>query len=167
AVPLMLNIPGAKGKNVALAGEVLTGRKQVGDTVIVVGGGMVGCETAEFLVKQGKKVTVVEMLEEAGADMGVISKALIQDRIAQEGIGVETGARVEEITATGVRATRGGKPVSFPGDSVVLAVGMKPVAGLAEQLKGKTADVRAIGDCVKPQKIVEAIAEGNLAGREV
>ena len=167
ALPITLNIPGAKGKNVALATEVLLGKKQTGSWVIVVGGGMVGCETAEFLMKKGKKVTLVEMLDEIGADMPVIPKALVQDRIATEGIDIETGARVEEITPTGIKATRGGKSVAFDGDSVVLAVGMKSVSGLAQQLKRVADDVRAIGDCVKPRKIVDAVAEGNLAGRGI
>lgn len=167
AVPLIPNIPGVKGKNVALASEILTGEKPAGERVIIMGGGMVGCETAEFLIQKGKKVTIVEMLEEVGADMAIIPRALIQDRLAEAGVKVETSAKVEEITAKGVRAIRNGSPVTFEADTVVAAVGMKPVTGLAESLKDKAPEVYAIGDCVKPQKIVDAIAEGNRIGREI
>lgn len=167
AVPVTLSIPGANGKNVALATEILRGDRQAGQRVVVVGGGMVGCETAEFLVQKGKKVTIVEMLDEIGADMATVPKVLTQDRLGEAGVTVETSSEVEAITAKGVRATRNGRPVTFRGDTVVLAVGMRPVAGMAEALRGKISQVYAVGDCVKPRKIVDAIAEGNQVGREI
>ncbi len=68
ATPIIPRIPGATGINVATAIDVLTGRKDTGRNVIIIGGGAIGCETAEFLIKKGKNVTILEMLNRMGND---------------------------------------------------------------------------------------------------
>ena len=79
AVPAIPSIPGIKQKNVVTALDVISGRSEVGEKVIVVGGGMVGLETAEFLSTMGKEVTIFEMLEEVGQDTIPVLKEAIKE----------------------------------------------------------------------------------------
>ncbi|MEW6440575.1 MAG: FAD-dependent oxidoreductase [bacterium] len=154
-------IPGAAGDHVVQAADVLTGKAQTGSRVVVVGGGQTGLETAEFLAGKGKRVSVIEMLPEVGADMELITKVFMLPRLARAGVETRTSVRVEEITKQGVRA--GGE--LFEADTVVLATGLKARDGLSEALKGKVPEVHVIGDCVKPRKLLDAIHEGARAGR--
>ena len=164
AVPIIPDIPGIHGDNVATAEEVLTGGKEVGKEVIIVGGGMVGCETAEFLAQQGKKVAVVEMLGRMANDVVATYRPFFLARLTQAGVRMETKAKVEEITDRGIRVSRDGTVELFAGDTVVLAVGFESNKGLAEELEGKVPSLQLIGDCNEPRKIKEAIEEGFCVG---
>jgi len=167
ATPAIPDVPGVNQDNVATAVDVLTRRKAVGETAIVIGGGMVGCETAEFLADLGKKVTIVEMLPRIGSDYGATYRHVVLRRLRKTGIKMETNVMVEEITGRGVKAKRDGTPRFFPGDTVVLAVGFKPNKELGEKLSGKVPALYSIGDCVEPRRIREAIEEGFCLAREI
>jgi len=167
AAPLIPNIPGVEQDNVVTAVDVLTRRKEVGKAAVIIGGGMVGCETAEFLAKHGKKVTIVEMLPKIGSDYGATYRHVVLGRLREAGIRMETNAIVEEITDRGVRAKRDGASEFFPGDTVVLAVGFTPNKELGERLRGKVPTLYSIGDCIEPRRIREAIEEGFRLGREI
>lgn len=166
ATPIVPNIPGVKGANVATAVEVLNG-KPVGKNVVIVGGGMIGCETALYLAEKGKKITIVEMLDEIGADIGMSTKPVIKKRLEQAGVRVEVRAKVKEITPRGVKAQRDGETAIFAGDTVVIAVGMKPQNQLAKELEGKVPQLYCVGDCLEPKKIVGATADGARVGRDI
>jgi 2,4-dienoyl-CoA reductase (NADPH2) len=167
ATPIIPDIRGARGKNVAMAIDVLTGRRYVGGNVVVIGGGMTGCETAEFLAEKDRKVTILEMLERIGADIGPATRWVLMGRLRRLGVRMETNTRVEEITDTGVKATRNGSTESIEADSVVLAVGMKANRRLAEELEGKASTIYVIGDSETPGKITEAIERAFLVGCEI
>ena len=167
ATPIIPDLPGVAGKNVVSALEVLTGEKDVGRRVIVVGGGMVGCETADFLAEKGKEVTILEMLERVGADIGRTSRWVVLGRLRDAGIRMETKVNVVEITDKGVRASREGAAEFFEGDSVVLAVGLKPNKELTQKLEGKVAALYSMGDCVEVQRIAQAIEGGFRVAREI
>lgn len=167
AIPAIPDVPGVKQDNVVTAVDVLTRRKDVGETALVIGGGMVGCETAEFLAALGKEVTIVEMLPRIGSDYGATYRHVVLRRLRKAGITMETNVMVEEITDRGVKAKRDGIPKFFPGDTVVLAVGFKPNKELGEKLNGKVPALYSIGDCVEPRRIREAIEEGFCLGREM
>jgi len=165
--PNVPNIPGVDGDNVATALDVLAGNKPVGERVVVVGGGQVGCETAEHLAEQGKQVTILEMLERIGNDIGLTTRWVILQRLRQAGIATETGARAIEISDKGVRAERGGSIELFEADSVVLAAGLTPRDELAQRLKDKVAEVYSIGDCAEVQKMANAIEAGFRTAMEI
>jgi len=160
ATPIIPNIVGAKGKNVILATDVLKGHREVSQNVLIIGGGMVGCETAEFLAIKGKKVTILEMLGRIGADIERTNRWVIMGRLRSLSVRTERNAKVEEITESGVRIIRDGKAEFFEGDSVVLAVGMESNRKLAEELEGKVAELHVVGDSAKPGKIAQAIESG-------
>lgn len=161
------DIPGVKGRNVVSALDIITGAKEAGQRVVIIGGGLVGCETAELLAEKGKKVTILEMLDEIGSDVGVSSKQAMIDRLQNAGIEMITRTRAQEITRRGVRAIQNNSPQIFEADMVVLAVGFTPNTGLTQKLTGKVATVYSIGDCVEPRKIVDAISDGARVGREI
>jgi 2,4-dienoyl-CoA reductase-like NADH-dependent reductase (Old Yellow Enzyme family)/thioredoxin reductase len=167
ATPIIPDIPGVRGANVVTALEVLGGTRQVGERVVVIGGGMVGCETAELLAQQGKKVTVLEMLGRIGSDIGRTTRWVVLQRLGKAGVRTETKAKVEEITDKGVRAKRDGSSEFFEADSVVLAVGFQASQALAKGLEGKVAELHMIGDCTEPRRIAQAIESGLRVAREL
>jgi len=167
ATPIVPNIPGVDGENVVMALDMLTDKKEVGDNVVIVGGGMVGCETAEFLVEKGKKVTILEMLGRIGADIERANRWVVLGRLRQLGVRMEVNAKVEEITDKGVKARRNGNTEVFESDTVVFAVGMQSERKLVQELEGKVAEMHVIGDSAKPGKIAQAIESAFSVGREL
>ena len=166
ASPLIPDIPGVKGGNVATASEILLGKKEAGEKVAVVGGGEVGAELAWFLAEQGKKVTIVEMTYGVANDMNMFSHFYLEDKLAQLGIEILTNTTAKEITDKGVVAVdiSGNKQV-IEADTVVLAVGFSSSNELGKKLRGEIPEVYTIGDCVKPGKIQEAIHGASRVAR--
>jgi len=167
SLPNIPDIPGVGGKNVVTANDALAGRASIKEKVVVVGGGMIGAETAEFLAEKGKKVTVLEMLGRIGIDMVPMVISLLYPRLRRLGVVMITNAKVEEITHDGVVYEKGGERQTVEADSVVLAVGSKPSVSLMNVLKGKVSELYAIGNAKKPCNMLEAIHEGSRLAREV
>jgi len=132
--------------------------------VVIIGGGRVRCETAEFLAEKGKKVTILEMLDQIGTDMGQMSKVDLLLRLGEKGVRMEIKTKAEKIISSGVLASTAGKEARFDADSVVLAVGSSLDNALAKELKGKITELYVIGDCVEPRRIQDAIHEGFRVG---
>jgi 2,4-dienoyl-CoA reductase (NADPH2) len=153
---------GAEGP-VKNAWEVLEGRAEIGENVVIVGGGQVGLETSEYLVNQGKSVTVLEALPEVGQDMELFSKVFMLPRLASAGVTMVTEAKVEKIRENEVVAD--GK--SYKCDTVVLAAGQEACSGLTIELEGQVEELYVIGDCDHPRKLLPAIHEGARAGRRI
>jgi 2,4-dienoyl-CoA reductase (NADPH2) len=155
---------------VVAAEDVLTGKKTVRGAVVVIGGGLVGCETAEFLVEKGNAVatvTVVEMLDRMAATISMTYRPFFLARLKQMGIRMETKTVVEEITEKGVKVNRKGDPDFIEGDFVVLAVGLKSDPALPGKFRSAAPEVFSIGDCVEPRMIKEAIEEGFAVGMKI
>jgi len=162
------DIPGVKRENVVTAHDALTEKILTGQRVAILGGGMVGCETAEFLAQRGKDVTIIEMLDLIATDVGMFTRPFLMDRLTNWGVKQITGAQVKEITDDGVVVEKEGKKETVSGiDTVVLAMGIKSVNDLAEKLKGKTAEVYVIGDASQPRMAVDAISEGAEIARKI
>jgi 2,4-dienoyl-CoA reductase-like NADH-dependent reductase (Old Yellow Enzyme family)/thioredoxin reductase len=165
SVPLVPEIPGVDGENVVLAEDVLTGKVQFRDTpIIIVGGGIVGCETAEFLATKGGKVIVVEMLSEIAQVFEKRERSYLKERLTNRGVRILTCARVKCITTRGVSLENGEE---IMGGTVVLATGGKVDSNLIESLKKAVAETYSIGDCVEPRMIMDAIREGAAIGHKI
>jgi pyruvate/2-oxoglutarate dehydrogenase complex dihydrolipoamide dehydrogenase (E3) component len=160
AAAMVPDMPGTGGRNVLVATDVLEGTIKTGEEVVVVGGGMVGCELAEFLAPQGKKVTVLEAMAKVGRDIPRVVRWVVMQRLAGLGVVLEVSTRVEVLTGEGVRATKDGRSVFYRADSVVLALGFQADDRLLYELRGKVPALHAIGDCTGPQRIREAIESG-------
>jgi 2,4-dienoyl-CoA reductase-like NADH-dependent reductase (Old Yellow Enzyme family)/thioredoxin reductase len=170
ASPLVPSIPGVEAAHCVLAEAVLAGTKTVSGSVIVIGGGLVGCETAEFLVEKGKgvaTVVVVEMLDRMAATISMTYRPFFLARLKKMGIRMETHTTVEAITEKGVKVNRKGDPAFIEGDFVVLAVGLKSDPALPEKFRSAASEVFFIGDCVEPRMIKEAIEEGFAVGMKI
>ncbi|MGZ6292999.1 MAG: NAD(P)/FAD-dependent oxidoreductase, partial [Syntrophales bacterium] len=167
---LIPNIPGVAGPNVVLAEDVLTGAKTVSGSVLIVGGGMVGCETAELLLERGKgitQVTVIEMLSRMADNVSPTYRPFFLARLKGAGIKMETNMIVQEITKEGVKVEQKGVTSFIKGDAVVLAAGFKSNPTMDDKSKEKIPEVYAIGDCAKPRMIKDAIEEGFTIGRKL
>ena len=134
------------------AAQVLTGEKDCGDTTVVVGGGLVGCETALWLAEQGKNVTIVEVLDRLMAVNGPLchaNKDMLERLLPYHGVKAITSARV-----TGYR---GGKEREIACDSVILAVGYQEEDSLYRQLEFDVPELYLLGDARKVSNIMYAI----------
>ncbi len=168
---LIPRIEGIEGDNVVNAWDILTRIAETGRKVVVVGGGAVGVETASLLAEEGREVTVVEMMDRCGADIGQSSRWVILKDAAAAGVKMVESCRVSKIIPEGVVAEAGGEERVFAADTVVIAVGSRPEDGLRERLveEGMLEGIEfySLGDCVKPRKAYEAIHEGFEVGRSI
>lgn len=158
------SIPGILGPNVVTAVDALNGTVGLGKNIVVVGGGLVGCETAVHFRGFERNVTLIEMapgiLQE---NMFYQNKKMLSDIIREdEGITVYTGTKLVSIDSDGIVAEKDGKQFRIPADTVVLAMGLRPNDALYEQLNGKVS-VRKIGDCVRARRVLEATSEAREA----
>ena len=138
-------VPGAEKGVEAI--DFLLGRKAVGDSVVVIGGGLTGCEIAYELYLQGKKPTIVEMKEDLIDAKGVClaNSSYLRDFFCANQVPVYLQTRLNKITDTGVIVTgKDGRPFSIASDSVILSTGYKP-APLAEPSR----HVHLVGDASK------------------
>jgi pyruvate/2-oxoglutarate dehydrogenase complex dihydrolipoamide dehydrogenase (E3) component len=165
--PIVPMIPGHDGPNVADALDVLSGKRVAGETCVIIGGGKIGCETAEFLLEQGRKVTILEMLPRLGKGIGPAERFITITALRQAGAALETGTKAVEIAPAGVSAVKNGENVFFPGESVIIAVGMAAEDALTKALQGRVADLYTIGDCVEPRRIGDAIKDAYRCAQNI
>ena len=167
--PLVLPIPGINDTGVIHAGDLLDGKASVGKKVLVVGGGMVGCEVADFLGELGHEVSVIELRDQLGPDViPEHRKFLMKDFEAYKAQGV-TGAKVAQFFTDGVSYTLAdgteGRLEGF--DNVVLAMGYRNNDTISEEIKKIVAETYVIGDAVKARKALDATAEGLNTALEI
>lgn len=163
ATPILPAIPGIGKKHVVSAFDVLDGRVVTGERVVVVGGGMVGAETANHLANHGKVVTVVEMLPGIATDEQPVPRMHLLRSLEARHVAIDTSTRVKEVLDTGI-VTANGKESVIDADTIVLATGAHSVNALAEALIDKPYQVVTVGDAKSVRKVLEAIAEGFSAG---
>ncbi len=168
AVPIQTEAPGNDRSNVVTAVDVLSGAVKVSGKIVIVGGGMVGCETADFLGERGCKIAMVEMLADIAKDCPITSKGLLLKRLAQYGVNVMTSASLGSISDDQVMVVRDGKEEAIRGvDYVVLAMGMKSADNLSGRIAGGKMEIFVVGDAKEPRKISQAISEGAEIGRRI
>jgi 2,4-dienoyl-CoA reductase (NADPH2) len=159
-------IKGIDARIVVDAREVLEGSVKIANNVVVIGGGEVGMETAEFLGGQGKKVTLVEILPVIGELMvrDVIDYAI--DQLKQLKVEILTGTKVEEIAREGVIVSdKENNKRTIPADNVVIATGAKPNRKVQDALQGLAPEIYLAGDCTVPGNIRTAVHQGNMIAR--
>jgi len=167
ATPATLNCPGASSDNVITSVDSLLGYKVVGDRVVVIGGGEVGCEIAIWLARQGKQITVVEVLPDILPRTIFMNKMMLQKMLAEAGVTILTGTTVSEIQRTEVIARNKNGQQTLQADTVILAVGMEKREALLESLAGEISELHVIGDCVEPREIRSAIWEAYRTARVI
>ncbi len=154
-----------EGKGVLSVEKVLRDGQVKGRNVLVVGGGQVGCEVAEYLAVEGKKVTIVELLDDIALDMENASRRYLKMRLKDLGVNILAKTRVLGTNPQEVEILTDKGASRITTDVVVMADGYVPQNELMIQLKGEGLELHSIGDCVKPRKIYEAIHEGAYLAR--
>jgi len=156
-----------KGVQIVTAESVLSSEAKVGNHVVMVGGGLVGLETSEYLATKGKSITIVEILNEIGIDMEPSIRKMIIKSLKDFSVTFYTNSHVEGLEEGRVLLQTPEGRILIEADSLVLAVGYKPNQELIDYLKKQEVPFFVIGDCSEPRKMLEAIREGSEIGREV
>ncbi len=167
-IPKPLDVPGIQSGCVSSAWEVLSRKKKTGKKVAIIGGGRVGLETADFLLQEGREVTVLEMLNQVGQDLGPRTRKALLPKLIQQGVEILTQSKVVGIEDGRIVCDRGGlmeRTGKF--DSIIVAVGTTSQNLGIRGLEKMGFPVRFIGDCLKPRKLFDAIHEGFHAGFEI
>jgi 2,4-dienoyl-CoA reductase (NADPH2) len=134
----------------------------LGKRVIVVGGTIHGCELAEFLVKRGRKVTIVDTAAELGEDLVENTRTRLLWWFRKKGVPLLTGVKYEEITDKGLTITNeAGQRQTIEADTIIPAVPLTPNTELLKSLEGKVPEIYTIGDGREPRLIIDAIADGS------
>lgn len=147
-------------EKVYAAEQVLVGEKETGDKVVVVGGGLVGCELALDLALKGKDVTIVEALDKIMAVNGPLcsaNKDMLERLLPFNGVKIQCGARVTGYKDGILKATVDNETKEFPADSVVLCVGYRSENELYEKVKNDVDEIYLLGDAKRVSNIMYAI----------
>jgi NADPH-dependent 2,4-dienoyl-CoA reductase/sulfur reductase-like enzyme len=170
AQPAPFPIPADAHENVATAWAALAGEARPGRSLVVVGGGAVGVETALALAAPGREITIVEMLDRIGGNESPTIMPFLQRWIEEAGIRVLTGHKLVEVREDAVVLdTAGQPPVVVSCDTLVNAVGTTRNAVLVDELARRQIECQLVGDCspTSAGTIADAIHEGHRAGAQV
>lgn len=170
SVPFVPPIAGIDQANVMSSKEVLSGTKvPMSGNVVVIGGGLVGLEVSEHLERRGCHVTVVEMREGIGIDLGHMRKTAVQIQLEQGHIHQIVNAACKEIREKSVVLEVKGETMEVPADYVVIATGSraKDSTDLQECCERLGIPVYVIGDAKRARKALDTIYEAYLAALEI
>jgi 2,4-dienoyl-CoA reductase (NADPH2) len=190
------SIPGIDLPHVCHAWDVLSGRADVGETVVVLGGAITGCQTALYLSAKGcltpealhflfmnaaedpdtlkklacrgvKQVALVAQTPKMAADVHMALRWSILASLKARGVRMLTGSEIMAIEPESVVVNREGKAEALACDSVVIAMGVEANESLSRHIRGKVKEVHVIGDAVKPRKAMHAMHEGFRVGMKI
>lgn len=164
SLPAHPPIPGLDKKIVSNALDVLNEKVDLGKNIVVVGGGLVGSETALHLAENGKDITLIEMLPTIMNDVAVTDFLAYSERIAKVNMGVKTSTTLMEVLDDGVVVKGPAGTETIKADSVVVALGFASEQGLYEELIAAGKEAYLIGDAATPGKIMDAIHTGYRIG---
>lgn len=164
AEPIIPAIPGVDLDIAISAIGMHEHMEQIGDEVVILGGGLVGCEESILLGELGKKVTVLEMKPELCRDAPYLHHEAVLLEMERLGVTTHTGMRCTGILSDGVLAVQDGKEIKIPADTVILAAGLRPRLNEAEAFRSCAQEFRKAGDCKQARNVRLAIHEGYDAG---
>ena len=165
-LPLRINLEGIDGDNVMDAVDILDGTKTPGNRILMIGGGMTGVETADFLAEHNKAVTIIEMRPDIALDEASAPRFFLIPRLREHGVEWIVNATVKKILPDGVIYEQNGSEYTCSGyDTIVLALGVKANNPLEEAARALGKQVFVIGDAAQPgpaNKATEAALEAVL-----
>ncbi len=167
--PLIPPIPGLRESPIMFPAEDYHLRKEeLGDTVIVLGGGLVGCEMAVCLARDGKNVHIVEMRSELCPDANVRYRPLLMNEMAKYKVEIHTDCKCEKVDGnTVICSTPEGEQVAIEGDNILCGLGLVPNTAVVEELRGSAPQFFSIGNCVKPDTITHTVYQGYHAALDI
>ena len=167
STPIIPDLPGIDGDNVIVVNDYYLQKDKVQDTVVVLGGGLAGCECAIHLGMEGKQVHLVEMRDTLAADCNIRNRPILMKNVGTY-VQAHTGLIGEKVTPDGlVCKDKDGKEVLIPGKTVVCAVGQRSNRADVDALRLCAPFVREVGDCVRPANITKAVYEGYHAALDI
>lgn len=159
AQPVIPAIPGIVSDKVVSVAQAEANPDALGERVVILGGGLVGCETGIHLGMKGKQVTIVEMRDTLAADVNMFHGMALGQELNKYVTAV-TGGTGRAVTDGGLIYTdREGQEHLLPADAVLCAVGMRARTGVMEELWNVVDEQYVIGDCVKPAQVTQAISD--------
>ncbi|WP_417876929.1 FAD-dependent oxidoreductase [Vibrio sp.] len=165
ASPFVPNIPGKELGHVLTANDILQGSAQAGKRVVVIGGGLVGSETAAHLANHGHDVSIIEMNSDIFVGTPSATKHYLMKDLQHHNVAILTNTQVKEIHSDAVVVDNNGQLQTLAAiDNVVMAIGSRPVSFSVEELEQHVSEIVTIGDAQKVRKAMEAVEEGYLAG---
>ena len=165
--PLVPPIPGLDGSNVIVVNNYYLEKEKVGDEVVVMGGGLAGCECAVHLAQEGKRVSLVEMRDALAPDANVRHRPLLMAQIDKLGIDVRLGHQALSVGVDGVTCKVGEDEVLVPGSTVVCALGQRSRTATVQALQDAAPFVRVIGDAARVSTITNAVYWGYHAALDI
>jgi len=167
AIPQELNIIGTSKVDVITASDLLLAKGKVSKSVLVIGGGLIGCETAVYLAQNGCQVTVIEQLPDVLTGVLFPNRDMLLKMMADNNVQVLTSTWPVRVSAGGVLVKHNKEDRLLPARSIVIATGMRPCKELHKTLDGKITELHAIGDCVEPGGILDAIWQAFHTARRI
>ncbi|MFW5992231.1 MAG: FAD-dependent oxidoreductase, partial [Halanaerobiaceae bacterium] len=167
--PLYPDIEGLKNHpEVISAVDILEGKAAAGSSVLIVGGGQTGTETADYLGGMGRNVTIVEMLSDIARDVEAPIRHFLIDRLESYGTDIYTNCKVKKFIDDGVIAELDGEEIKIAGfETIVLALGVESVNHLKSELENTGREIYVIGDAREPGRAGKAIEEGARLGIKI
>ncbi len=164
-------VPAAWEGRVKQAGTIHAEELDGKENIVIIGGGMIGCETAYDLAERGKHVTMIEARPEVAADFNTITKIQMLEELTHDRIRILADTMVKDISDEGVIVQRGGQAdgqcETIPADEVLCAIGYRPKTSEAKAYERIAPEFVAIGDCAKSGRIMEAVRDGFRAAIEL
>lgn len=166
ANPIVPEIEGVNNnEKVVQAFDILSSKVNVGNKVVIIGGGLVGCETAYHLSLHGKEVFLIEMLDAIAKNGQPSANYFLFKSLEQNKVNIITSAKVIKIKARSLVYQKDNQTYEIGNiDNIILAIGAKPVNTLSEKLKSKVNEIMVIGDAKQVRKAIDAVQEGFYAG---
>ncbi|MEA4890392.1 MAG: FAD-dependent oxidoreductase [Clostridiaceae bacterium] len=170
ASPAVFDVPGIGLPHVHNSHDIMSGRAEVSGRVIVVGGGLVGLEVAEYLAeKKNCQVTVIEMMEGIGRELGTFRQICVMENVYCDKISPMDKVKCLEIKESSMVIERAGKTEEWPCDAVVVAIGAAPndFNDIKQACEERNIASYVIGDAKKPRRAIDAIHEGYEIARMI
>ncbi len=165
--PVKPPIKGIDLPNVVSAEEIYYHPEKAGQSIIILGGGLVGVELGIHLAMQKRSVTIMEMMPKLSVDPFSMHTLALMEQIEKLGITIHTSTAAKEITASGVIAETAEGPLSITADTVIYAIGQKPLDDEAIALRECASEFYQIGDCITPKNILAATQSAWTIARDI
>jgi len=166
--PGKLSIPGADSERVIDVRSVYENRSVDGQKIVIVGGGDIGCETADWLAGSGKEVALVEILPDVLPRMKKIPRQRLLARLSKKGVAIFTKTQITAIENHRVLLRKAdGSALELEADRVIFAIDAVPEDRLVEHLKGKVKQVMAVGDAQTPGNLGAALRSATAAALNI